>query len=153
VAPQTGEQPTAELIGGAAVHRLLQMAAGLMTNSEPFDAAATIHASASLSSAAGSLGSRLAPLFWAATTVCHRVRLETDFDSAHPVRSENERMAAERIVEEEFISYRSQQAAATGVPRSGRSWQARKFEQDERESTVRIRVAEAYVPPANENSA
>ena len=137
------EWRTAELIGGAAVHRLLSRAAGVLSSKGRFDAAAVIYSAATLSSEVGTLGSRLAPLFWAAANVRHRVGCETTFDPRDAGESAQvERMAAERIVEEEFASFRSRQAELGLVKtRSSRppGFNSRSFELHERASLLRVR--------------
>lgn len=143
--PRYRELRTAELIGSAAVNRLFCRAAGLVSTRSPGDAAATILTAATVSLEVGSLGSRLAPLFWAAGTVQHRVTCETNFDPRGFGESDDvERLAAERIVEEELASFRSRQAEAANV-----RWQSsrppgfnkRSFELHERASLLRVRLS------------
>jgi hypothetical protein len=144
------EWRTAELVGGTAVHRLFSRAAGLLSSAGRFDAAAVIHAATTLSSQVGTLGPRLAPLFWAAANVRHRVGCETTFDPRDADESaEVERLAAERILEEEFASFRSRQAEHGIVKaRSSRppGFNSRSFELHERASLLRVRFTRRPKP-------
>ncbi len=107
--PHAGKTPTKELSGSAAAERLLSRAAGLLSSrpgeQEP---ASLVRAAASTASGFETLGSTLGTLCWAAAGVAQRVHEETLFGKPGVELDvcDVDRLAAERIVEEEAARWR-----------------------------------------------
>jgi glutamyl-tRNA reductase len=148
--PELGRTRTLELSGDAAVRHLFKRVAALEPNgSGDVKLVGQVHAAAALASAATALGPTLGLVFRCAANVGRRIRQETTFgnpQAAAEVRA-LERLAAERILEEEFAAW---QAGASELRRIRLSSNApprvsRPFLHDEPGSSLRLRAAKRLV--------
>ncbi len=145
---------TREAAGYAAVRHMLRQAAGLESTEHGLSYVNAISAACAQASAFGTLSNELTELFGLARSTADRSESETELSAPHstPASRQIEALSAERILEEQLVSF--QLAAANDQPARSSAPPPRAslppYTAEEPGSCVRLRVAPFSLLPLSE---